>query len=166
VVAPRAIPPLDDEPATARAIAEPQRHERLQRAHVRPERGVDRRLSRAERHIPERPAEGHRQLVAPEVEDENVEPPLLALDPRGQAGHILILRVIGANGDADTTQLRHHGSGLLDGFGSAAIVAGNGWGSGDAASGAIDRGARLAEHAGDPAPGATRGPGDDGDAML
>jgi hypothetical protein len=56
---------------------------------------------------------------------------------------------------------------LLDRFGTAGVVMGRGIRlAAAAAPRTVNGGARFAKHPGDPAPGAARGPGDDGDVSF
>ena len=105
---------------------------------------------------PQRPSNG---ILAGDAVDEDVEPAVLAGDAGEERFDLGLDRVIDAHRDAGAAGGRHHRRGLVD---RLRPVVGRRV-AGDTAAGAVDDGAGFAERAGDAAPGAARGSGDDGD---
>ena len=64
----------------SRTSIDQQRRQRLQRQNVRPDRPLDRSPPGVDRDRPERRAERHRSVVAPEIKDEHVDVALVACD--------------------------------------------------------------------------------------
>ncbi|GHI43902.1 hypothetical protein ScoT_00760 [Streptomyces albidoflavus] len=96
-------------------------------------------------------------LTAPQVVDEDVQPPLLALDTCDQGAHLFLFEVVGGDREADATGGRHQIAGLLDGFRGPADLAGS---RTSGAAGYVDRGTEPSELGGQRATGAACGPGD------
>ena len=98
-------------------------------------------------------------IFAGDAVDEDIQPAVLAGDAREERLDLGLDGVIDAHRDAGAAGGGHHRRGLVDRLRPAVgrRVAG------DAAAGAIDDGAGLAERPGDAAPGSACGSGDDGD---
>ena len=84
----RAVGDLDDQARDRRLGSQHQRHQVLQGDDVRPQRPIDGAAAARQRNLPERSAERDREVVAPEIQDQDVEPSLLAANALDERGHI------------------------------------------------------------------------------
>jgi hypothetical protein len=103
------------------------------------------------------------QFAFGDVVDEDIETSVLGADAREDRLDLGGHEMIDAGRDAAAAARGHHRGGLFDGLGPAGVDPGRGMLRGGPA-GAVDGGARLAEHARDAASRTTRGAGDEGDA--
>ncbi len=65
-------------------------------------------------------------FAAPQVVDEDVEPPLFPVDPPGEGAYLVLVEVVGGHRDAGAAGLGDQLGGLLDGFARPADLAGAG----------------------------------------
>ena len=109
--------------------------------------------------LPERSPSAEHGILAGDAVDEDVQPAVIAGDACEEGLDLGLDGVIDAHGDAGAAGGRHHRGGLVDRLRPAVRrrIAGN------AAAGAVDDGAGLAERPRDAAPGTACGSGDDGD---
>ena len=98
------------------------------------------------------------RVAAPDVIDQHVQPTLFGADALEQPFDFRLHGVVRPDGDAAAALRGDHLRRLLDRLGSP----GGGGFAPHAPSRAVDRGARRTQHAGDAAPRAARGAGNDG----
>jgi len=83
--------------------------------------GVDRQMQQAQALaqvvLPELRVPLEQKLAAPDVVDQDVQPPGVALDPRHQPGHLGWFQMVNGDRGRCAPGLRHQVGGLLDGLG-------------------------------------------------
>src|SRR5262249_38260910 len=129
---------------------------------VRPDRALEHRQSFVERKLPEGLSPLRERIAAPDVVDEDVEPPFIAPYALEQGRDFLLAGVIDAHRDPAATVRSDHLRRLIDGLGAPR----SGPRAARAATGAVHGRTGLAEHARDATTGTAGGAGDDGDLSL
>jgi hypothetical protein len=112
--------------------------------------------------LPHRCAPFDQEIRAPDVVDQNIQPALLALDPRDQGLHLSGDQMVGLHGDTEPTRLGHQFGRLFDRLGTIKF----GWLGARGAARAVDGGAGGAQFGCDAAAGAAGGAGDQGDFAV
>ncbi|GLZ48172.1 hypothetical protein Acsp06_43570 [Actinomycetospora sp. NBRC 106375] len=100
-------------------------------------------------------------LAAPDVVDQHVEAPLVAVDPLDESADLVVDEVVDRDGDAHTAGSLDELRGLLDRLGAVVLRAA----PTSAAPGDVDRGTRSPELDRDPSPPSSGRPGDEGDRV-